>query len=378
MLLLLIGCFFITKDEHVARLASFGGGDDTGAVDTSPEGELALDAVDPPWGPTSGNVDVTLTGGPFDEGVQVWFGDDAASVLSVTSDTVVVRPPAVTSPGPVAVTAEAEAGRTSLADGFTYWVDGEGKTGAIGELAWFSLQGDYWSGSEDDYGRGNLVFVEPDSAWEFYRYWAEEPDTCTHFAGDEEPTLYSTSYERINAGSGTATISEPTGGEVGLRWVPPNEDYEADDVPAADMVGGADYDLSLRGASDLPAFDLQDFVSLPRPFTLDTPEIDGHLPPVVSSTVVFEWSGGEPADFVIIQFGFFNASQSAFQEQAWCIARDDGSFTIPASTWTTWAPDRLSNILVGRYRKSSAILPFNLAAVDMVGEYYLYGAANTQ
>lgn len=378
MLFLLVGCFYITKDEHVDRLASFGGADDTGGGDTSPTGEIALDAVTPPWGPTSGNVDVTLSGGPFDGAEQVWFGGEAASVLSYTEDALVVRPPAVTSPGAVAVTVEGTAGRASLSDAFTYWVDGEGKTGAIGELAWFSLQGDYWSGSEDDYGRSNLAFVEPDSAWEFYRYWADAPDTCTHFAGDDAPDLYNTSYERINAGSGTATLTEPTGGAIPMRWVPADEDYEADDVPTEDMVGGADYDLSLEGAADLPTFEVEDFASLPRPFTLDTPQIDGRLPPSVSSSVVFEWSGGEPADFVIIQFGFFNASQSGFQEQAWCIARDDGSFTIPASTWTTWVPDRLSNVLVGRYRKSTAILPFNLAAVDVVGEWYLYGAANTQ
>lgn len=379
MLLLLSACLFITDDEHAARLAGFGGGDDTAGDNGGGGGEpIDVDAVEPSWGPSGGQTRVVVSGGPFDASARVWFGEEAGQVESVTTEEIVVyTPPA--DPGVVAVRVETETGSGRLADAYTYWEDGTGKVGAIGEFAMFVPVGGYWGESTIPYRRASVSFVEPADEWTFWKYWGPTLDECLHI---DSSGVYSWDYspglQELDAGGGELVLTELSYTTLDLPWIAEDLEFGNYDILGDAFIPGGVYSGRVERAPNLPEMEIAGMFYLPEAFTVTTPAIDSPSLPTIDRDISVRWSGGSPADAVLLQFGMLNASKSTFEEQVYCAVRDDGSFDVPRSMWEAWAPGRLMNILIGRYRAGDGVIPVNDSDVATVGEYWLYGAAETE
>lgn len=101
--------------SDMAGSGSDDGGGDGGAVSTDMAMPLALTAASPPTGPTTGNIDVTISGTGFLSGAFVTIDGQSATVKSVTSTAIVVTLPARPgTKGPVAVVVTNPGGKTVM------------------------------------------------------------------------------------------------------------------------------------------------------------------------------------------------------------------------------------------------------------------------
>lgn len=297
MILLLVGCLYISEDDHAARLAELGGGGDDSAADDT------------------GGVDTAA--------------------------------------------------------------DATGLVGAIGEFAMFKVVGGYWA--EEDYRRASLSFIEPAPEWTFWKYWAPELDSCLHIdSAGRESFTYDPGLEKLDTKGGTVTLTELSYTSFDLDWNRNDLVYERYDIPAAQYIAGGVYTMDIDGSAVLPDSRVAGAYYLPEPFQVTSPPIDGMELQDITLPVAVRWTGGAPAEAVLIQIGMLNASGTTFEEQVYCAARDDGSFEVPEKLWTSWAPGRTVNIIVGRYLTGDGTLPWNNASVGTVGQYYLYGAGTSR
>jgi hypothetical protein len=61
-----------------------------------------------------------------------------------------------------------------------------------------------------------------------------------------------------------------------------------------------------------------------------------------------------------------------------CAVRDDGSFTVPSSAWSSWTTGRYVDIVVGRARMPSGTIPVNNADSGVAGVYWVWGLGRMQ
>ncbi len=375
MLLLLSACTFISAKDHEARLLALGGADtDTNDTDTS--GPLGVDSMIPDYGTDAGGTVVVVTGGPFDDTSEVYFGTGRADVVSVTATELTVRTPASATDGPVSVTV-ASGGESLQRDAaYTYWPDATGAVGATGELIWYTGVGGYWGEKDKDYGRSTIRFVEAFD-YEYFRYWAPELDTCVRITGGTKEYTYDPVPVAIDARGGTVT-QRADSTAIDLTWSSAEERYTAYDLDADQFAGGEAYDIVLSGAPGLPDMEIPDALPFPAPFLVTSPNIFADNLPQITEDQHLEWNTDNPGDAMLVQLGMLTADGSAFDQELYCALRDVGSFTVPEGAWTRWAPGRVMNILFGRYNSGDGLIPWNNGTIATAASTWNYGAATTR
>ena len=129
------------------------------------------------------NTLITITGGPYDAGTQV-FGPIQASIVYQTANELQVLSPTAQNEGAVDIRVTTLSDSASYPLGFAYFLNATGDTGAIGFLRYYSLMGTYWeAGSTLNQGEAEIIFLNsPDlHLWELV---VPALDTCS-------PTTYS-------------------------------------------------------------------------------------------------------------------------------------------------------------------------------------------
>ena len=93
--------------------------------------------------------------------------------------------------------------------------------------------------------------------------------------------------------------------------------------------------------------------------------------------ISFEWTQQDRGDFVVIVAQLLGDGGATPLELVSCVARDDGSFSMPADIWEQWAYGDLILVEFGRVIVSERTLPHNRANVEIAGIAWKVGALAT-
>jgi hypothetical protein len=213
-----------------------------------------------------------------------------------------------------------------------------------------------WIG--EDYAYASLrVFsdVTGHEAWEVY---GTELDGCEEASRATEKWA---STAVASAGSGTWT----------LTWDADLDRYTAD-VPVADWQSGG-WGIAMEESQDNPAFSTDSFYDVPGAPTVST--LNGHDRDVVyldvSDGLALAWDGDAEAFVSVTIIGLDSG------EALNCLARDDGSFTIPSSKLGPFDIANISGVseylfvAFARFRVAETTLDWNGGSVLGAGVYQL-------
>jgi hypothetical protein len=347
----LAGCPWIGDELHAQRM-----GEDTEPVGDPP----AIDLVDPAFGPTGVETDVTIVGGPFEPGEAgnylVEVGGVQARVLSVEADALVVRFPALQEAGPVdVVVEELGVGATTAEDAYTTWQNRQGLIGVHGYVA--RIGGPFIEGYTTV-----LAFPEP-LARPPWAPWAPSLDTC-------ESGLADFDWRHADIGADALQLVSPSG----LQWTVPNtgDAYRGSLDP-----GDAQPSWRLEpieGTSALPPYAVDPLVTLPPRMVPTQPDLTG-------STRLFRNAGGGGGpdigganDFVtlVLWTTDFNGNQTGAIR---CALVDDGRFRVPPALLTHWVSGEWVDVEISRARSADSVLPHDLSENQVLGVDVYYGRA---
>ncbi len=348
-------------------------GDADSDTDSDADG-LSVNSVTPAYGTTAGNAQVVIAGGPFDDTVSVRFGGSAATIDSVTASQIHVHTPSASAEGAVDVQVSTSAGSGTLTSGFYYLEDGAGKTGVLGAHSWYHYVGTYWgSPPPTDFGFSDFTFIVPETVDYGKYFYAASLDTCSANYSYSGPDVYIYDFGLTSAG-----LSAPDGSTITLPWDNTAGLFLLDSISNAQFQQAGSYDLQTVTSSSFPSFAMSNILRTPSSFSVSSPAITGSsVPNLPQAGINFTWTG-TGGDYILIEIGMFNSGGTGYQTDVTCAVRDDGSFTVPSSVWTSWPVNRQLDILVGRATKGTGTVPYNNADSGYVGIYWLYGAAFTR
>jgi len=339
-------------------------GDADGDTDADTDGTIRVISVEPNYGTTAGGETVVLGGGPFDASATVRFGSASATLQDWASDQLTVRSPSVSSEGYVDVIVATDSGSGRSEGGFHYFEDGAGQAGVIGEIALWNLLGDFWK-PPTTFGQAWLTFIYPADfhVWEWY---APSTDTCADpswsYAGSLTARDMSPNFVTIRPSSGTAST---------LEWDDTNIQYSngETDLTAAQVPANTTFALDAVRADDYPPFDLSQLARTPASFTITSPNVTGTNPYTIArNNFSLQWSGSGGDRMLIIGL-MMNAGGTAVDDVAYCVASDDGSFTVPPAAWSSWTSGRMIQLVMVRATEQGGTVPYDDSESRVLGEY---------
>jgi len=256
-----------------------------------------------------------------------------------------------------------------LTSGFTYYEDGTGKLGILGQMEWYYFVGSYWS--QTDEGNASFFLSTP-TDMEFWEFYARSLDSC------ESEYVYSGSIYYYEPALSRATLTGPTGSTLAFPWDATNGQFAMTTLSSANYIQGGSYDLDPIEPDGFPLFDVPNVLRLPSSFNVTAPAISGSAPPRVQrSSFNLQWSGSG-GDAMLAILAMEDAAGTGFSETVTCAMRDDGSYSVPSTAWTSWAANRYIHILVGRLVMPSGTVPYNNADSGFAGIYWVYGVGQAQ
>ena len=233
---------------------------------------IQITQIYPDFGTTAGGTEVTFSGGPFDNSAEVRFNGALGTVLNATGDSMLVRTPSGTE-GIADVEVSTNTGFGARSEAFTYWMDGTGLTGLVGEFSWFHFVGDYWSSTPQDFGAANFVFLLP-TDFEYWQFYSDTMDTCrNNYSLSSSIQVYEPNY-------GSVQMVAPDGGAVPI---PKSIDYaylyETQDSTVHNyFVQGGTYSLQAPKAAPWPELDITSALRTPNAFQVTSPAINATFP----------------------------------------------------------------------------------------------------
>lgn len=246
-----------------------------------------LEGLQPPYGSTLGGALVTLGGEWLDDVTQVLFGDQAAAVVEVTEEGLVLEAPAHDA-GPVDVVVETTGGSSTLNQAFTYYPD---QTGMMRGFARptifrhdpvnFSIGSPYVQlGTYGPFFQLELSLHEPVPPESSAAYRQPVPGTCDWREASYTPVTPSTYLLLEHAGLGAFAMTLYSGWLYTLVL----------DAQDPDDWAGEWLDLEIpEGADDLPAQLLQDVVRVPE-FLPTSADWLTDNPHVVGEDLTLSWT----------------------------------------------------------------------------------------
>jgi hypothetical protein len=271
----------------------------------------------------------------------------------------------------VDVIVSTDAGSGSAQDAFVYYEDGSGEAGVIGEVSWNVLLGDFWK-DPTPYGYAWVSFTVPLDfhVWEWY---APNLDDCVNDSWTPSDKVYV-----YDLGVNTVTMRPTSGTASTLTWDDGYLQYANDNLSASQVQANTNYALDPVTSTVFPPFELTQLARTPASFTITSPSMTGTYPARVSrSSFNLQWSGSA-GDRMIIMALMYNAAATAIEQSVYCVATDDGSFTIPSSVWSGFSSGRYIQIVMKRAVEQGGTLDFNNAESRVLGEYVNIGLLETQ
>ena len=364
--LVLPGCF-LTVDEVNGKIAQDSGVvevDDT-AVELEP---LEVRAVEPPWSPGAGGLELTIDAGPLGANPQVTIGGFAADVISSSEQEVIVSTPAGLT-GLVDVTVRSGTRSETLEQALRYYPDESGKTALYGSFSWI-----HWPGLDRDY-------TEPaDSGFVWIRPIEPSRIAYTDVVVGAPNNDCVSGHEPMQGASrlidtNTLSLSRSGGSPVSLAWSTDTLRYEGT-LNNGQFLAGTTYDLEPISTDAWPDVGVPGLVRVPDAFSVSEPDLEWRaFPSSFGMNSTIRWSGGVPGDHMVIIIerfeGLFGESVA---EVVTCLATDDGEFQVPGDVWDAWSVGNSLRFWIGRVTRTEAVAPHTGATTDVVGASWVLGS----
>lgn len=338
----LSGCW-VTADEIDEKL---GDRPDLEGTDTESESEtdtetdlddLEVLTVAPAHGSTAGGTQVVVTVDiELDDSTVVTFGGVEATIVEIDGDEVTVSTPEADDDGSVAVkvVTDTHSGRQTKA--FTYWQDGEGELGVIGEISWTEVLGDYWKDGTDPYSSAWIALAEPHTSPEHMDLYGGSLDNCTTSPTFTLPTLYEPDVDEVVLASsrGDTTLD----GSDGY--------FSVEELDISSHPEGVSFDLEIDEASDYPAVAME-VGTMPALPGLYYPDVDASTLDYLYEDAILAWDTEEPADYVVLELIAVYGEGSS--ETVSCVLQDDGYEALSTSAlWSSYENADYVLIYMGR------------------------------
>ena len=338
---------------------------DSNSPETQPSGDGGIDAIFPNYGSTAGGTAVEITGGPFDGSTTVSFAGEEATILSNAGTLLRVQTPSISSEGDVEV--QVTDGSGTRTAGFTYYQDGTGLAGAFGYLSYATLTGSYWSETYET-GAAMAIFLVPQDIhwWELY---APSMDSCAASSSHS----YSGDIYLQDMGESTLYMERSgTGSPFPLNLDSSNNTFISGELNSSVLFSNAAYDL-VDFTGKHPGFSVPQFGRTSQAPMVTSPPISGTSPPYLYQNTSFNWAPSG-ASWISIRMSIPNSTNDAYVADVYCIAQDDGSFTVDTSSLSPyWSSGGFIYVQFTRAYENNTILPHNNSQARMVGEYTLLG-----
>jgi len=360
-----------TDADADADADSDGDSDADADADADTDGTITISDLDPYYGTTNGGQTVTISGGPFDASASVRFGSNTASVQNFGTDSLVVTSPSASGESSVDVIVSTDAGSGSAQDAFFYFEDGAGQAGLVGDISWYVYLGDFWK-DPTPFGSAWFSIMVPDDfhLWEWY---APGIDNCVDDSWSPTAEIYV--YE---VDARTSTIRPTSGSSTTMTWDASALQYSNDDLSAAQFQTATTYDLDTIESSDFVPIDVSQLAKTPSTFNITSPSLTGSTPARVSrSSFDVRWSGSG-GDVVLIMAHMYNSAGTAIDQSVYCVANDDGAFTIPSSAWSGFSSGRWIQLVVKRMVEQGGTVGYNGSESRVVGSYANVGLVQSQ
>lgn len=356
-----------------------GGEPDDSNADDEPDGPAvdsdSIVSISPQHGSTLGGTRVSVRGGPFPAGTEIDIGGVTVPVSSNVGDELRFETPPFSDEGWTTVTAvHPDGSRHGWSEGFHFWTDGTGLAGAAGYYQWIQPVGGYWVDGVPPapWGGALVAYVVPE---DFY-WWnlvTSTLNTCTPtdaagYDGDLFLYDFGETNLRLQNGYGSTTL---------LTFNADSNAFENDTLLSSNFIESHSYTAQPFTGSDAPPDAMSNFIETPASFGVSYPGIESlYAPPDITRSQTVVWDAGG-ADVVWIEMARINALGTAVEEGIICIVSDTGSFTVPASAWTSWPIGQQVNLFVSKARISSTVLPHNNSESRVSGMYTVFGAGRS-
>lgn len=350
------------------------GAGDGGAEDTATPIDIAIDGVDPEYGPTDGGTTVTITGGPFAADATVTFDGIEGTVESWTETRLQVVTPAVATADWVAVAVQTSEGSGSLDHAFRYFADGTGLTRVVGSLSYTKSVGAL--ASAGSLAHANLQFIEPMEGATWWSTITSAINTCER---NWDPSL---EWVPFDPGADHLRITRSDGKAIDLTWDGAEHQFNGvdgdGDVPADVLLPDTIWSIATFDSDELPTFSVSALATMPDAFELALPSLDDETVPVVKEeSLDFSWvtSG---ADAIIIEMRLVDGGTGAEVERVSCAVDDDGRFHVPVGTFTAWEPGLVLYIKIGPAYETRGTIELDNSQTRVLASYQVSGAASTE
>lgn len=294
-----------------------------------PEVPPELVAPDPPWGSDAGGSVVELAGEWLDEVSAVFFGEQAATIVSAEASRLLVETPAHDA-GPVDVVVESPGGSTTLDQAFTYYPDQSGLTRGFSrpilfryDTRWFAIGSPY--AQLPAYGpfvQVDLAMIEPTGAE--YTFLGAMPSVgnCSWGSSDYTATQPS-SYLLMDDGDAYALT-------LWDSWL---YTLVLDSVSPSDW-GAAEFDLVFpEGAEDLPAMTLPEALAFPELIAMSA-DWQQDNPHPRETDLTLSWTADATVDGLSWQVYVVKPGMQVLNNVSCTVDAADGELTIG---WETLA-----------------------------------------
>ena len=347
-----------------------GGGDDTGSPIT-----IAVDSLEPVYGLTTGGEPIVIRGGPFAADVQVRFGDEPAEVRTWLTDELRVLSPQASAAGWVDVTVTTSAGEGAKSQGYRYFRDGTGQTGMLGRVKRVRQTGALSSLGET--GDAQVAFITPQADATIFDAVADSWDSCRR---DWSPDL---GWDLVDPGASSLTLTSQGGADpLVLAWDSAEVLFNGTDgdgeVDADLLVEGDSWGIDDFSGTDLPAFAIAEVVTLPPPLTLSSPDLESTALVLGIGELDFTWDEDATSTGLVLLLTLVDGGTGSQVEKVSCLVEDDGAFSVPPTTFQSWAAGLTLYVEIGRALETTSTLPLNNADTRLVGIHAILGAAVTE
>jgi len=351
--------------------------DDGGEADDDapPASTLSISSVSPQHGSNLGGTIISIVGGPFGPGAVVKVAGASVPVAANLGDELRVETPAFDGEGWASISVVQPDGAVGeVTDGFHFWEDGTGLTGATGYYQWIEPVGGYWSGGSAPAGWGaaTVHFLVPNE----FRWWnwiTPSMENCT------DPDTYSYPGELLvyDFEESALAIKNETGAHTVLNYDSSALGFVKSELARSDFKLGQSYEMQPFEGPEAPPGSLPGFIETPATFNVYNPAISGTTVPYINRNQTITWAPGG-ADYVWIELALLDSTATMVQQSIVCIAVDDGSFTVPSSEWSSWPTDRQVNLGVSKVVESGTIMPHNNSESRIAAFYTVLGAGFSQ
>ena len=368
---------------------------DSGDLDTDDEDLITglISSINPAYGSTLGNTELTIIGGPFTGNTTVTIGGYETPVISNTGSQIRVLTPGSNAEAAAEVRVDLDEGFALAPEPFYYFDEGAGLAGAVGTIEVTELIGNYWtdlaSGTQiTDGAKEGSAFIGFNQANDFHwwQFYTSSMDTCALAGIDANGDgVYETTSPPHYEYSGSLTISDIGASTITLagqsiqtlsRGSSDSNDinyyfYQDNGIAETDILDNSFFSLEIDDGP-LVGLNIPQFARASKRVVPSSPDMT--TIGLISRTQNFTWTSSS-ASWIQIQMYHLNVS-GFIDSNIICVVEDDGFFTIP-DIHQNWINGEAVYVRFSRIFESQTTLPHNNSESRIIGIYTVTGAGQT-